>query len=211
MARVEAGVENAVRMRGPLTAVTRAVLVAALIGAALITAGAVVTGVVGVVGDLAAGTLSTSLAVDSPVRASAGPLLSADYTAADVVVRSPGTVATVLYIAGAVGGPLARAALGVALIALLIAVLRRAPFSGSVALTVTLAGGIGMIAALLQAGAGALDAMMMADRLTGAGVGTWPIAAIVDPTLIGVGFGVMVVGLLLSHGEQLQRATEGLV
>lgn len=204
------GVENEVAGRGPLQASVRGLLVVALVVAVLITALTVLTGVLGIVRDLTSGTLSTSLLTDAPAPGGAD-VVTAVYATAAVVVRRAAASTTALVLGASGAGLLARLAVGAALVVMLLAVRRRAPFSRAVAMQVTVAGGLAAILAVLQIGAGVLGDWMLADQLDPSGSGRWPTEAGFDPTLLAIGFGLMVVGLLLAHGAELQRETDGLV
>lgn len=206
-------VVNEVRADRPVAAATRTILLAVLAAAMLWTLVSAVTAVAALIGDVAHGTVAATLAPHAPVPVQrvGSPLTSAVYDSASVVVTGAPAGVQVLAAAAKTATIATRLLLGVAFVLLIVAVLRRSPFSSRTALHITVCGGIAMISALLAIGLGVLADWMIADFLTTAGTGQWPMAAIFDPAPISIGFALMLVGLLISHGTQLQRATDGLV
>jgi hypothetical protein len=197
---------------------TRAVLRAALVLAVLVMLAVAVSAVTTAVETVRTGVVHTSLEMhgDLPAGSDAGPadLRSGSYRTADVAVGelSGGIVALhVVRIA-------LDASVGIALagtVALLARrLLRPDPLARRLSLVVTLAGGIVMIAALLSLGARTAVAWMVGGELNdpAAGLeGFWPVVAEVDLSTIALGFALMIVGLVVEHGERLQRDTRGLV
>ncbi|OUE18985.1 hypothetical protein BFL36_13155 [Clavibacter michiganensis] len=197
---------------------TRLVLRVAFVVAVLVMLAVAVSAVLVAVETIRTGVVRTSLEMrgDLPARADAGSadLRSGAYRTADVAVGelSGGIVAMhVVRIAldASVGLALAGS---VAILARRL--LRPDPLARRVSLVVTLAGGTVMIAALLSLAVGTGVAWLVGgelnDPLDGL-EGFWPVVAEVDLSTIALGFALMIVGLVVEHGERLQRDTRGLV
>ncbi|MFD2340500.1 hypothetical protein FGG90_11700 [Clavibacter tessellarius] len=205
---------------GPAVAAqsTRLVLRLAFVVALLVMLAVAVSAALVAVETIRTGVVRTSLEMrgDLPARADAGSadLRSGAYRTADVAVGelSDGIVAMhVVRIAldASVGLALAGT---VAILARRL--LRPDPLARRVSLVVTLAGGTVMIAALLSLAVGTGVAWLVGgelnDPLDGL-EGFWPVVAEVDLSTIALGFALMIVGLVVEHGERLQRDTRGLV
>ncbi|QOD43881.1 hypothetical protein [Clavibacter zhangzhiyongii] len=194
--------------------ILRAALVLAVVVALLVAAAAALSAVETV----RTGVVRTSLEMRGslPAGADAGPadLRSGAYRTADVAVGDlPGGIVAMHVVRIALD-----AAVGIALagtVALLARrLLRPDPLARRLSLVVTVAGGIVMIAALLSLGVRTGVAWMVGEALNDptAGLdGFWPVAAEVDASTIALGFALMIVGLVVEHGERLQRDTRGLV
>lgn len=197
---------------------TRLVLRLAFVVALLVMLAVAVSAALVAVETIRTGVVRTSLEMrgDLPARADAGSadLRSGAYRTADVAVGelSDGIVAMhVVRIAldASVGLALAGT---VAILARRL--LRPDPLARRVSLVVTLAGGTVMIAALLSLGVGTGVAWLVGGELNDPvdGLeGFWPVVAEVDLSTIALGFALMIVGLVVEHGERLQRDTRGLV
>ena len=205
------GADSAVRL-------TRGILWSALAVAVLVMLAVFATALVSAVETVRTGVVHTTLEMRGslPAVADAGPadLRSGAYRTAEVAVGelSDGIVALdVIRIA-------LDASVGIALAGTVAILARRLlrpdPLARRLSLVVTLAGGIVMIAALLSLGARTAVAWMVGDALNDPGVGVdgfWPMVAEVDASTIALGFALMIVGLVVEHGETLQRDTRGLV
>jgi len=197
---------------------TRLVLRLAFVIAVLVMLAVAASAALVAVETIRTGVVRTSLEMrgDLPAQADAGPadLRAGAYRTADVAVGelSGGIVAMhVVRIA-------LDASVGIALAGTVAILARRLlrpdPLARRVSLVVTLAGGTVMIAALLSLGVGTGVAWLVGgelnDPLDGL-EGFWPVVAEVDLSTIALGFALMIVGLVVEHGERLQRDTRGLV
>lgn len=197
---------------------TRLVLRVAFVVALLVMLAVAASAVAVAVETIRTGVVTTSLEMrgDLPAQADAGPadLRSGAYRTADVAVGelSGGIVAMhVVRIA-------LDASVGIALAGTVAILARRLlrpdPLARRVSLVVTLAGGTVMIAALLSLGVGTGVAWLVGGELNDpldTLEGFWPVVAEVDLSTIALGFALMIVGLVVEHGERLQRDTRGLV
>ena len=197
---------------------TRVVLRVAFVVALLVMLAVAASAVAVAVETIRTGVVTTSLEMrgDLPAQADAGPadLRSGAYRTADVAVGelSGGIVAMhVVRIA-------LDASVGIALAGTVAILARRMlrpdPLARRVSLVVTLAGGTVMIAALLSLGVGTGVAWLVGGELNDpldTLEGFWPVVAEVDLSTIALGFALMIVGLVVEHGERLQRDTRGLV
>jgi len=202
----------------PSAQATRLVLRVAFVVALLVMLAVAASAVAVAIETIRTGIVHTSLEMrgDLPAEADAGSadLRSGAYRTADVAVGglSGGIVAMhVVRIA-------LDASVGIALAGMVALLARRLlrpdPLARRVSLVVTLAGGTVMIAALLSLGVGTGVAWLVGgelnDPLDGL-EGFWPVVAEVDLSTIALGFALMIVGLVVEHGERLQRDTRGLV
>jgi hypothetical protein len=197
---------------------TRGILRAALVVAVLVLLAVAAAAVASAVETVRTGVVHTSLEMRGslPAEADAGPadLRSGAYRTAEVAVGelSGGIVAMhVVRIA-------LDASVGIALAGTVAILARRLlrpdPLARRLSLVVTLAGGTVMVAALLSLGARTAVAWLVGGELNdpAAGLeGFWPTVAEVDLSTIALGFALMIVGLVVEHGERLQRDTRGLV
>ncbi|WP_317232741.1 hypothetical protein [Clavibacter capsici] len=198
--------------------VTRGILRAALVLAAVVALLVTAAAVLSAVETIRTGVVRTSLEMRGslPAEADAGPaeLRSGAYRTAEVAVGElPGGIVVMHVIRIALD-----AAVGVALAGTVAIIARRLlrpdPLARRLSLVVTLAGGTVMIAALLSLGVRTGVAWMVGEALNdpAAGLdGFWPVVAEVDLSTIALGFALMIVGLVVEHGERLQRDTRGLV
>ncbi|OUE32150.1 hypothetical protein BFL35_01395 [Clavibacter michiganensis] len=203
---------------GGSTRVTRGILRAALVLAAVVALLVTAAAVLSAVETVRTGVVHTSLEMRGslPAEADAGPaeLRSGAYRTAEVAVGElPGGIVVMHVIRIALD-----AAVGVALAGTVAIIARRLlrpdPLARRLSLVVTLAGGTVMIAALLSLGVRTGVAWMVGEALNdpAAGLdGFWPVVAEVDLSTIALGFALMIVGLVVEHGERLQRDTRGLV
>ncbi|MBM7412305.1 hypothetical protein JOE38_002128 [Clavibacter michiganensis] len=203
---------------GSAARLSRAVLWSALAIAVLVLLAVAAAAVVSAVETLRTGVVRTSLEMRGslPAEADAGPadLRAGAYRTAEVAVGElPGGIVA-LHVARIA----LDAAVGIALAGTVAILARRLlrpdPLARRLSLVVTLAGGTVMIAALLSLGARTGVAWMVGDALNDPDVGLdgfWPVIAEVDASTIALGFALMIVGLVVEHGETLQRDTRGLV
>jgi hypothetical protein len=203
---------------GSSARVTRGILRAALVLAVVVALLVAAAAVLSAVETIRTGVVHTSLEMRGslPADADAGPadLRSGAYRTADVAVGDlPGGILAMHVIRIALDASVGIALAGtVALLARRL--LRPDPLARRLSLVVTLAGGVVMIAALLSLGARTAVAWMVGEALNDptAGLdGFWPAVAEVDASTIALGFALMIVGLVVEHGERLQRDTRGLV
>jgi hypothetical protein len=203
---------------GSTARATRGTIRAALVLAVLVLLAVTVAGIVSAVETVRTGVVHTSLEMRGslPAEADAGPadLRSGAYRTADVAVGDlSGGIVAVHVVRIALDATVGIALAGtVAIIALRL--LRPDPLARRLSLVVTLAGGTVMIAALLSLGARTTVAWLVGGELNdpAAGLeGFWPVVAEVDASTIALGFALMIVGLVVEHGERLQRDTRGLV
>jgi hypothetical protein len=194
--------------------VLRVAFVLALLAMLAVAAGAVAVAVETV----RTGVVRTSLEMrgDLPAEADAGPadLRSGVYRSAEVAVGGLPDGIVVMHVVRIA----LDASVGIALAGMVAVLARRLlrpdPLARRVSLVVTLAGGTVMIAALLSLGVGTGVAWLVGGELNDPidGLeGFWPVAAEVDASTIALGFALMIVGLVVEHGERLQRDTRGLV
>jgi hypothetical protein len=203
---------------GTTARATRGIIRAALVLAVLVLLAVTAAGIASAVETVRTGVVHTSLEMRGslPAEADAGPadLRAGAYRTAEVAVGelSGGIVAVhVVRIA-------LDAIVGIALAGTVAIIARRLlrpdPLARRLSLVVTLAGGIVMIAALLSLGARTTVAWLVGGELNdpAAGLdGFWPVVAEVDASTVALGFALMIVGLVVEHGERLQRDTRGLV
>jgi hypothetical protein len=203
---------------GSTARATRGTIRAALVLAVLVLLAVTVAGIVSAVETVRTGVVHTSLEMRGslPAEADAGPadLRAGAYRTADVAVGDlSGGIVAVHVVRIALDATVGIALAGtVAIIALRL--LRPDPLARRLSLVVTLAGGTVMIAALLSLGARTTVAWLVGGELNdpAAGLeGFWPVVAEVDASTIALGFALMIVGLVVEHGERLQRDTRGLV
>jgi hypothetical protein len=193
---------------GSAARLTRGVLWAALAIAVLVLILVAAAAVASAVETVRTGVVRTSLEMRGslPAEADAGPadLRSGAYRTAEVAVgQLPGGIVALHVVRIALD-----ASVGIAL-AGTVAILARRLLRPD-----PLAGGTVMIAALLSLAARTGVAWMVGDALNdpAAGLeGFWPVVAEVDASTIALGFALMIVGLVVEHGETLQRDTRGLV
>jgi hypothetical protein len=194
--------------------VLRVAFVVALLAMLAVAAGAVAVAVETV----RTGVVRTSLEMrgDLPAEADAGPadLRSGVYRSAEVAVGGLPDGIVVMHVVRIA----LDASVGIALAGMVAVLARRLlrpdPLARRVSLVVTLAGGTVMIAALLSLGVGTGVAWLVGGELNDPidGLeGFWPVVAEVDLSTIALGFALMIVGLVVEHGERLQRDTRGLV
>jgi hypothetical protein len=198
--------------------VTRGILRTALVLAAVVALLVTAAAVLSAVETIRTGVVHTSLEMRGslPAEADAGPadLRAGAYRTAEVAVGElPGGIVVMHVIRIALDADRGVALAGtVAVIARRL--LRPDPLARRLSLVVTLAGGTVMIAALLSLGVRTGVAWMVGEALNEptAGLdGFWPVVAEVDLSTIALGFALMIVGLVVEHGERLQRDTRGLV
>jgi hypothetical protein len=203
---------------GTTARATRVIIRAALVLAVLVLLAVAAAGIASAVETVRTGVVHTSLEMRGslPAEADAGTadLRAGAYRTAEVAVGelSGGIVAVhVVRIA-------LDAIVGIALAGTVAIIARRLlrpdPLARRLSLVVTLAGGIVMIAALLSLGARTTVAWLVGGELNdpAAGLdGFWPVVAEVDASTVALGFALMIVGLVVEHGERLQRDTRGLV
>jgi hypothetical protein len=203
---------------GSTARATRVIIRAALVLAVLVLLAVAAAGIASAVETVRTGVVHTSLEMRGslPAEADAGTadLRAGAYRTAEVAVGelSGGIVAVhVVRIA-------LDAIVGIALAGTVAIIARRLlrpdPLARRLSLVVTLAGGIVMIAALLSLGARTTVAWLVGGELNdpAAGLdGFWPVVAEVDASTVALGFALMIVGLVVEHGERLQRDTRGLV
>jgi hypothetical protein len=203
---------------GSTARATRVIIRAALVLAVLVLLAVAAAGIASAVETVRTGVVHTSLEMRGslPAEADAGTadLRAGAYRTAEVAVGelSGGIVAVhVVRIA-------LDAIVGIALAGTVAIIARRLlrpdPLARRLSLVVTLAGGIVMIAALLSLGARTTVAWLVGGELNdpAAGLdGFWPVVAEVDASAVALGFALMIVGLVVEHGERLQRDTRGLV
>ncbi len=177
-----------------------------------------VAAVVSAVETVRTGVVHTSLEirVSLPTEADAGPadLRSGAYRTAEVAVGElSGGIVALHVVRIALDASVGMALAGTVAI-LARRLLRPDPLARRLSLVVTLAGGTVMIAALLSLAARTGVAWMVGDALNDPADGLdgfWPVVAEVDASTIALGFALMIVGLVVEHGETLQRDTRGLV
>jgi hypothetical protein len=203
---------------GTAARATRVVLRVALVLAVLVTLAIVVAAVATAVETARSGVVRTSLEMrgDLPAEADAGPadLRSGAYRTAEVAVGDLSSGIVALHMVRIALDASVGVALAGTVAILARRLLRPDPLARRLSLVVTLAGGVVMIAALLSLGARTAVAWMVGDELNGptAGLdGFWPVVAEVDLSTVALGFALMIVGLVVEHGERLQRDTRGLV
>jgi len=197
---------------------TRLVLRLAFVVALLVMLAVAVSAALVAVETIRTGVVRTSLEMrgDLPARADAGSadLRSGAYRTADVAVGElSGGIVAMHVVRIALDASVGLALAGTVAI-LARRLLRPDPLARRVSLVVTLAGGTVMIAALLSLAVGTGVAWLVGgelnDPLDGL-EGFWPVVAEVDLSTIALGFALMIVGLVVEHGERLQRDTRGLV
>ncbi|UDM20629.1 hypothetical protein [Clavibacter michiganensis] len=203
---------------GSAARVTRGVLWTALAIAVLVLLAVAVAAVVSAVETVRTGVVHTSLEMRGslPTEADAGPadLRSGAYRTAEVAVGElSGGIVALHVVRIALDASVGMALAGTVAI-LARRLLRPDPLARRLSLVVTLAGGTVMIAALLSLAARTGVAWMVGDALNDPAEGLdgfWPVVAEVDASTIALGFALMIVGLVVEHGETLQRDTRGLV
>ncbi|RIJ57974.1 hypothetical protein [Clavibacter phaseoli] len=203
---------------GSSARLTRGVLWAALVIAVLVLILVAAAAVASAVETVRTGVVHTSLEMRGslPAEADAGPadLRSGAYRTAEVAVGAlPGGIVALHVVRIALDASVGIALAGTVAI-LARRLLRPDPLARRLSLVVTLAGGTVMIAALLSLAARTGVAWIIGDALNdpAAGLeGFWPVVAEVDASTIALGFALMIVGLVVEHGETLQRDTRGLV
>ena len=197
---------------------TRLVLRLAFVVALLVMLAVAVSAALVAIETIRTGVVRTSLEMrgDLPARADAGSadLRSGAYRTADVAVGElSGGIVAMHVVRIALDASVGLALAGTVAI-LARRLLRPDPLARRVSLVVTLAGGTVMIAALLSLGVGTGVAWLVGgelnDPLDGL-EGFWPVVAEVDLSTIALGFALMIVGLVVEHGERLRRDTRGLV
>ena len=197
---------------------TRLVLRLAFVVALLVMLAVAVSAALVAVETIRTGVVRTSLEMrgDLPARADAGSadLRSGAYRTADVAVGElSGGIVAMHVVRIALDASVGLALAGTVAI-LARRLLRPDPLARRVSLVVTLAGGTVMIAALLSLGVGTGVAWLVGGELNDpldTLEGFWPVVAEVDLSTIALGFALMIVGLVVEHGERLQRDTRGLV
>ncbi|TBN57953.1 hypothetical protein EYE40_11390 [Glaciihabitans arcticus] len=172
------------------------------------------SGIGSIVTTLSSGQLSTLLSVSQglPDAASAGEatLVAGSYETARVLVADLTPAAVIVSTIARVFGLLSQVAVAASFALLCWSLVRGVPFRRSLSFTITLSGGIVLIAGLVSAGLGVFSSWLIAEQLNGADE-WWPIAASTDPGFLLFGFGLMFVGLAFDHGVKLQRETAGLI
>lgn len=197
---------------------TRGILWSALVVAVLVLLAVAAAAVASAVETVRTGVVRTSLEMRGslPAAADAGSadLRSGAYRTADVAVGGLSDGIVVMHVARIA----LDASVGIALAATVAILARRLlrpdPLARRLSLVVTLAGGTVMIAALCSLGVRTGVAWLVGGELNdpAAGLeGFWPVVAEVDLSTIALGFALMIVGLVVEHGERLQRDTRGLV
>ncbi|PPF64277.1 hypothetical protein C5E16_14725 [Clavibacter michiganensis] len=203
---------------GAAVRTTRGILRAALVIAVLVLLAVAASAVTSAVQTVRTGVVHTSLEMRGslPAEADAGPadLRSGAYRTADVAVGGLSDGIVVMHVVRIA----LDASVGIALAATVAILARRLlrpdPLARRLSLVVTLAGGTVMIAALCSLGMRTGVAWLVGGELNdpAAGLeGFWPVVAEVDLSTIALGFALMIVGLVVEHGERLQRDTRGLV
>lgn len=201
--------QNALRASSPSARSTRAAIIVAMAVAAVLTCAAIVLAAAGLIDDLVHGTVSTTLPVTGAL--SAGASVAAAYSTADVTVQEVPAGILALATGASIAGIVARASAGLVFVLICRHVLKSEPFSSRFSLVVTLLGGGIMLGALIEIGLGVFRDLMLGELLAERAPGAWSMTALFDPSLIALGLGVMIVGLLLDHAWRLQHATDGLV
>ncbi|OUE24117.1 hypothetical protein [Clavibacter michiganensis] len=203
---------------GSAAHLTRGVLWTALVVAVLVLLAVAVAAVASAVETVRTGVVQTSLEMRGslPAEADAGPadLRSGAYRTAEVAVGELSGGIVAVHVARIALDASVGIALAGTVAILARRLLRPDPLARRLSLVVTLAGGTVMIAALLSLGARTAVAWLVGGELNdpAAGLeGFWPVVAEVDASTIALGFALMIVGLVVEHGETLQRDTRGLV
>jgi hypothetical protein len=199
---------------GSVRGIMAASIVVSIVAGVLIAVSAVHS----VVTTIQTGQVASLLAVEQtlPGRANGGSadLVAGHYAIADVLVAGLPSGVIALHLFGTVTNAVMALVLAATLAMISWRLLRSTPFARRLSATVSAAGGLFMVGSLASAGVGVMAAWLTADDLNtpaADGAGLWPMVATVDPTLIALGFGMLVVGLAFEYGEHLHRDTVGLV
>lgn len=203
-------IENPVRAHTSTAATVRGVILVSMMIGALLTTGLAVQSIIELTEELGHGSIAATLVTDGVLRTGTSTV-DGSYGTADVAIRAVPGGLLALGAAAIIAGIAARIAVGAVFVLVCLRVLRSAPFSGGFALGVTVLGGSVMIGGLLESGLTGLRDLMLGELLTERTSTTWPTVARFDPSLIAIGLGVMLVGLLLDHAWRLQHASDGLV
>jgi hypothetical protein len=188
------------------------------IGACAVAAGALVSGLTGVVSEVVSGTRTVTLLTDSalPPRASAGSaaLLEGHFATADVRLGDLSAGTAGLLTTGSVLGILVQSTVALSFAYLAWRLLRAEPFIASLTVAFIAAGAalaIGGLVAQLTTGFGQWNAVLELGRDRAGDEPFWPLAMALDPAPIGFGFALLIVASAFQYGERLTRETEGLV
>ena len=206
------------RSRSVDTIATRVTIWVALVSSTLAAAAIFLFGVVAIASTIASGEVTVQMSTTAPLPpeadAGSGTITSGTFDTATVSAGSldGGTIA--LSVLGTAFGILTSAAVAAALALLCWRMLHPQVFSRSLSTVVTTSGAVVLIGGIISQAIHVFVAWMVADQLNAASAGLdgfWPISAEVDPTFMALGVGLALVGLAFSHGERIQRDTEGLV
>ena len=182
--------------------------------AALATLFVAVFGIAALVSSMASGitsfTLETSRALPPAADAGAPTIVHGSFSTAEVAVRDAPAEAVALSTVAAVAAILTQAAIPFSVAMLTWRLLRGAPFRRSLSTSLTVAGLVILFGGLVWQAGAAISATMAAIALNGT-TEFWPIAGRFDFTTLGLGLTLLLVALVASFGERLQRETDGLV
>lgn len=163
------------------------------------------------------GHLLIELIIDQPLTVGVADggsdtILDARYTGVTIDLAGLSSGITDLARVAMVAGIMAQAAIPLTIALIAWRLLRRAgPFSRRLGLPVTLLGAVLLIGALLSQGLNGLAAMLAAAEANGSSGTSWPLIAAFNPSQLGFGIVLLLVGLAFGYGEKLQRDTDGLV
>jgi len=210
--------DTELRGRGVTAVVARAVIWLALVISIWVGVTSLVFGAVSIATSAVTGQIAIQLATDQalPTGADDGAatLVSGNWETASVVVENLDTTTIVLAIIGDAFGVLTQVAIAAAIAMLCRSLLRAAPFRRSLSRTIGASGAVVLIGGMVTLGVSVLAAWMTAEQLNDPADGLdgfWPIMAESDPTVIAIGFALLLTGLAFEYGEHLQRETQGLV
>lgn len=194
----------------------RALLWVFFAGSVVAAAASLVVGSIAATSTLVSGQVPLSLVAEHalPPGTAAGTakIVSGSYETASLVVSHLSGGAVALATTSSIANTLTQVTFALLVAILAWRLLHGQPFRRSLSLTVTLGGGILLLGGMLAQGAGGLATGIAALELNGAARhGLWPLAGRFDPTVLGVGVALMLIGLAFEYGERMQRDTEGLV
>jgi hypothetical protein len=199
----------------PLVAVARVILWVFFVLAVLVGLACLIGGALAIWQHLASGYTQLTLVADKPLPKNLHPAalyyVDGEYPTATMQARglSAGVVALVTIAAAAT--VVVQVALS-GLVALLAwRLLRGGVFRRSISRAVSAAGLILAVGGVISQAGVALASAAAASELNGGGRGFWPLAGQFDPTLVVVGFVLLLVGLAFEYGTRLQKETDGLV
>lgn len=139
-------------------------------------------------------------------------IVQGDYESASVVLSHLSPFAVALATISLIAGILTIVTLAILVALLAWRLLHHTIFRRSLAIITYLGGFVLAVGGMVSQSAGAIAGSQAALELNGAGRhGFWPLAGRLDPTMLGVGVVLLLVGLAFEYGERLQRDTEGLV